>query len=165
MDIKIKEKNIKFKVRVSAVLIINNKLLVNKYSEDSFCLPGGYVEIGETSSEAIKREVKEELNIEVDVEKIMGICENFFVNSRKEMTHGIEFYYKVKPKDINNINLNNFDFVENDRGYKIVHHFRWLDINELENYKLLPKEIINYIKKKKENIFHRIIKLDDINEK
>lgn len=165
MDIKIKEKNIKFKVRVSAVLIINNKLLVNKYSEDSYCLPGGYVELGETSFDAIKREIKEELNAEIEVERIMGFCENFFTNIRKERTHGIDFYYKVKPIDLNSINLNDYDYTENDHGYEIIHHFKWLDINKLENYNLLPNEIIKYIKEDDINIFHRIIKSGDNDEK
>lgn len=63
MDIKILGNDLKFKYRVSAIFIRDNKLLVNKYDENSYCLPGGYVEIGETSMEAMLRELKEELNL------------------------------------------------------------------------------------------------------
>ena len=60
MDIKIKTDDLKFKFRVSAVFIHDGKLLVDKYrTEESYCLPGGYVNLCETSSEGMIREIKE----------------------------------------------------------------------------------------------------------
>lgn len=165
MDIKIKENNIKFKVRVSCVMIINNKLLVNKYTQDSYCLPGGYVELGETSLEAAKREMKEELNVEVNVERIMGICENFYTNLRNEKTHGIDFYCKVVPKNIEKVNLNDYERLEIDHGHEILHHFKWLEIDKLEKNNLLPNEVIKYIKSDKDNVFYTIIQSGDNDEK
>ena len=158
MDIKIKDKDLKFKVRVSGILIVNNKILVSKYSNDSYCLPGGYVELGETTIDAIRRELKEELDTEIEVERFMGISENFFTNFKNEKTHGIDFYYKVKPKDINNINLNDYNYLENDNGHEILHNFKWIELAKLENYNLLPKEIKNYIKIGNKDIFHVIAK-------
>ena len=78
MDIKILGDQFKFKYRVSAIFIRDNKLLVNKYDEDSYCLPGGYVEIGETSENAMLRELKEELNLNFEIVNFAGITENFF---------------------------------------------------------------------------------------
>ena len=80
MDIKILGNDLKFKYRVSAIFIRDNKLLVNKYDENSYCLPGGYVEIGETSMEAMLRELKEELNLDFDIINFAGVMENFFTN-------------------------------------------------------------------------------------
>ena len=74
MDIKIKTDDLKFKFRVSAVFIHDCKLLVDKYrTEESYCLPGGYVNLGETSSEGMIREIKEETNLDFKVVKFMGI--------------------------------------------------------------------------------------------
>ena len=95
MDIKIMNGDYKFKVRVSGIFIFNNKILVNKYDENSYCLPGGTVEIGETSEEAILRELKEEINLNFKINSFMGITENFFTNFKKQKTHGIDFYYRV----------------------------------------------------------------------
>ena len=53
MDIKIKDENIKFKYRVSAIIETTNKVLIEKYNTDKYCLPGGYVSLGETSEEAL----------------------------------------------------------------------------------------------------------------
>lgn len=76
MDIKILGNDLKFKYRVSAIFIRDNKLLVNKYDENSYCLPGGYVEIGETSMEAMLRELKEELNLDFDIINFAGVKKN-----------------------------------------------------------------------------------------
>lgn len=146
MDIKIKnDNNIKFKYRVAAIIINDNMLLVDKYGKDSYCLPGGYVEIGETSEEAMLRELVEEINIDFEIVKFRGILENFFINIRKDKTHGIEFYYEVKAKkksDYYKIDLTN---IENDKGYIVKHNFKWISLNCLENINIVPNKIVPMI--------------------
>lgn len=158
MDIKIKNNDIKFKVRVSGIIIINNKLLVDKYNATKYCLPGGYVELGETTEEGLIREIKEEVNIDINIDYFMGIMENFFYNRNNKYTQSMDFYYKVSPKDIKDINLDDYEYVENDKGFIIKHEFKWIDINELENFNLVPNSLINIIKDKKNEIFHLIKK-------
>lgn len=158
MDIKIKNNDIKFKVRVSGIIIINNKLLVDKYNETKYCLPGGYVELGETTEEGLIREIKEEVNIDVNIDSFMGIIENFFYGRNNEYTQALDFYYKVSPKDINDINLNDYEYIENDKGFIIKHEFKWIDINELDKFNLVPDNLIDIIKENKNEIFHLIKK-------
>lgn len=157
MDVKIFYDDIKFKYRVSAIFIYDNKLLVNKYDDDSYCLPGGYVEIGETSEEAIKRELMEEINLNFNIDSFAGITENFFVNIRGEKTHGLDFYYKVSLKDPNDISKIDYERVENDKEGIVYHHLKWIDIKELNKIKLLPLVIRDDITSNVKN-FHHIIK-------
>ena len=62
--------------------IINEKgeLLLqqrNKEPEKGFwSIPGGKVEWMETFENAVKREIKEECDIEIEVEKLLGICDH-----------------------------------------------------------------------------------------
>ena len=93
MDIKLLNNQLKFKYRVSAIFVRNNKLLVSQYGDAAYCLPGGYVELGETSEEAMLRELKEELNLDFEILTFAGIIENFFVNFKEQRTHSIDFYY------------------------------------------------------------------------
>ena len=90
MDVKLINDGLKFKFRVSAIFINDKQLLVNKYGEESYCLPGGYVEIGENSEKAIIRELKEETGIDFEIIKFGGIIENFFTNIQNQKTHGID---------------------------------------------------------------------------
>lgn len=152
MDIKIKTNDTKFKFRVSAIIINDKKILVNKYSEDSFCLPGGYVKVGEKSEDAIIREIKEETGMDFKVIRLGGITENFFTNLRGEKTHGIDFYYYLKTKNSKEINKLEMNYIENN---KIYHHYRWIPLDEIEKYNILPNVIKKHINEDK--IFHFVV--------
>ncbi len=162
MDIRFKLDDLLFKVRATGVIIINNKILVEEYDNDKYSLPGGYLNIGESSIDGIKREIKEEVT-EVEIEKYLGLIENIFTNRKGQLTQEINFYYKVNPKNINDINLNDYTYEENDHGYKIVHNFKWFDIKEIYNINLIPLEIRKDIMNSLENniVFHKILKEND----
>lgn len=56
----------------------------NKEPEKGFwSIPGGKVEWMETFEEAVKREVKEECDVEVVVEKLLGICNHIVKNENQ----------------------------------------------------------------------------------
>lgn len=157
MDVKIINDELKFKFRVSSIFINDNQLLVNKYGEESYCLPGGYVEIGEDSEKAVIRELKEETGLDFKIIKFGGITENFFTNIRNQKTHGIDFYYFVKLNDdsetIDKLNMN---YVENEKNGKIEHHYSWIPLNDIKNYNILPNIIKNNLSLENE-IFHYIV--------
>jgi molecular chaperone GrpE len=80
-----KEKIMKrlFEVPVKAVLIKDNKILILKRSSKKdnryagkYDLPGGAAEYGETVPEAIKREIKEETNLEVEIGPVIQVSDS-----------------------------------------------------------------------------------------
>jgi 8-oxo-dGTP diphosphatase len=48
-------------------------LIKRKNPPHGFALPGGFVDRGESVEEAVVREMKEELNIDVKIEKLLGV--------------------------------------------------------------------------------------------
>lgn len=67
-------------------------------------LPGGFVDLGETIEQAIVREVKEEINIDVEVEKYLFCIPNTYVYSGFDV-RPLDFFVKCKIKDIKQIGL------------------------------------------------------------
>ena len=105
------------------------------------------------------REIKEETNLDFKVVKFMGIIENFFTNFDKDKTHEIDFYYKVELNEVEDLKKFDLNRIENDNGFIIHHHFKWIELSKLNECNLLPNSI-------KENIlndtgiFHYVIKED-----
>jgi|SRR3989344_1474520 len=62
---------------VSVVIHKDEEVLMLKRAKEPFkeywVLPGGYINVEETPEEAVSREVKEEANIEIRLEKLIGV--------------------------------------------------------------------------------------------
>ena len=98
-DIKIKDENGKFRLRVSGMIIKNNKLLVHETQKfKGYCLPGGHVEVGESTKQAILREMKEELKINVKITDLLCINENIY-DTGETTSQEINYYYKLENLD------------------------------------------------------------------
>ncbi len=157
MDIKICNGDLKFKYRVSGIIIDNGKVLIEQYGKTTYCLPGGYVQIGENSNDAIVRELKEETNLDFEIVNFRGIIENFFTNKKGQKTHEIDFYYYLKVKNYESYKKLDMCIIEKGEYSDIKHHFKWINLKDLEQYNLLPTAIKYVIINDKSN-FHFIIK-------
>lgn len=64
---------------VAAIILRGDQiLLIERGSEPGmgkWSVPGGSMEIGETIEEAVKREVREETGLEINVGKLAGVCD------------------------------------------------------------------------------------------
>lgn len=139
------EMKIRPRVRVAGILIENNKILLIEHKKNDkkyWLIPGGGVDWGESTAEALIREYKEETNLDVTVDKFLFLSETIAPDKEK---HVINLYFKVK-KDENSkaemilgdeTNLNDLRFVSKD---------------EIENIKIYPniKEQIKQLLDEKE---------------
>ncbi|MFW6457599.1 MAG: NUDIX hydrolase [Planctomycetota bacterium] len=60
--------------------------------------PGGGIEFGETSAEAVRREIREEMDIEIENVRKLGVLENIFTFDGQPM-HEIVFILDADPVD------------------------------------------------------------------
>lgn len=147
VDLTLSTKNGIFNHRVAAVIIENNKILAQKNNaENEYYLVGGRVKFGENTQNALKRELKEELNITVNDFKPLWINEAFFIEKNKKF-HEICMYYFV---DISKTNFNCFEDVFQTQENNRTNTYQWLDIDNLDNITLYPKFLKDEIKNQNE---------------
>jgi 8-oxo-dGTP diphosphatase len=119
------------RIVVAAIIKNGNKLLLTKEvlesKKECWIFPGGGVNFGETLEEAVKREIKEELGIEIKVEKLLGFKEAIFP---KVNYHTIIFFFLAKPlgelsiKERKILDAHYFDFKEVE-NLNLVDSARW----------------------------------------
>lgn len=132
-----KPDEIRFTFRVGGILIQHEHVLCQLASkEDFWFLPGGRAEMGESASVTLLREMQEELGVHMNIERLLYVVENFFIDPDDSwhefglyflMTApaGSYFYQSLDP-------IQRVDEVGNHL------HFDWLPIAHLEELLLYP---------------------------
>jgi len=113
-----------------------------------YYLPGGGIEFREHSKDALKREIKEELDVEIkDIKQICTI-ENIFsyddINNNKAIlvAHEISFIYELTLPDVF---YDKNEFLINDEVF--ISKTTWIDKNEFlsDKKKLYPEKLVDYL--------------------
>ena len=127
-------KNMK-EIKVVAAIIKNeDKILATKRGYGEFInmweFPGGKIEPGETKKQALVREIKEELNIEINVDKFALDIEYQYPN-----------FYLFMSCFMCSIKEGSIELLEHNEG-------KWITKEELNTLNRLPADIdaVNYLK-------------------
>ena len=151
MDLTIDLEDYILNIRAGAVIIKDNKVLFHKNNKKNhYCIIGGRVEAGSSSEETVIREVKEEIGRDIKVTGYIATLENFF-EMRGRKYH--EIYFLPKCEIIGDVDTSKV--IDNIEGKDLKYY--WLDINKLDQYEILPKELTDILKEDKFPI-HKIIK-------
>ena len=139
MDLKIKTEKEEFHARACGIIKQKNSFLIMRVNKTPYYhIPGGYIEIGEDSKQAVIREIKEEIGCDIEKAELFAIQENFWTRNDKKC-HGIEFYYIIKPKC--EIEVKDYQRIENDKGEEKLLDFKWITPEELKDVDLKPNNI------------------------
>ncbi len=91
---------IKPSLTVDMLLVESGKILLIKRKREPFkglyALPGGFVEHGEKTEEAAKREMLEETGLKVEIERLIGVYSD---PHRDPRDHTVTIVYKVRKID------------------------------------------------------------------
>lgn len=119
---------------VAAIIQKENKILATKRGYGEFInmweFPGGKIEPGETKEEALIREIKEELNIEINVDKFAIDIEYQYPN-----------FYLFMSCFMCSIKEGSIELLEHNDG-------KWITKEESNTLNWLPADIdaVNYLK-------------------
>ena len=126
----------RFSCRAVGVVIDRERLLIHRAEGDDFwALPGGRVEFGESASVALARELAEELDVAVEVGRLIWIAENFFTYQDMQH-HEIGFYFQVSLPDGSPLQARSEPFTGYDDSVLLT--FEWYPIAGLEGVALYP---------------------------
>jgi 8-oxo-dGTP pyrophosphatase MutT (NUDIX family) len=108
--------------RACAIIRQADRLLLNRFGGDSFwALPGGAVELGEFSTEALVREMREELGVTVAIGRLLWIVENLFDYRGTSYTE-YGFYYEAGWFPSGPLPADEFAGLEPDQFFRWVRH-------------------------------------------
>ncbi len=136
-----KNSGFKFTYRIGGIALHNGKVLFQKATVNPeaifWFLPGGRAELGESSEETLKREMREEMGVEITIERPVYIVENFFGDEAKYHHElGVYFLMTFPPDSYLYHEQGPFIHEENDELPLI---FEWLPLDQLEQLPVQPK--------------------------
>lgn len=131
---------------VVGVLIFNREskifLMTSPKWQGKYSLTGGHIEIGETIEQAVKREAKEETNLNVFDVQFLMVQECIFSKEFHKKKHFVFLDYICKTKDTDVV-------LDKREGTKYV----WVTINEALTLPLNPYTKITILEYKKKHLF------------
>lgn len=124
-----------FNYRVAGVWIEKEHVLLHRQASDTYwALPGGRVKVMEDSKTSLVREMKEELNQNVQINKLLWVAESFFEYAQKNF-HEIGFYYSISS------NSEDFLFQKDEffgaEGERLV--YKWVALSKLKDLVVYPE--------------------------
>ncbi|MES2797956.1 MAG: NUDIX domain-containing protein [Bacteroidota bacterium] len=117
------------KIRPGAIFRKNDQILLLRYEYNGtsiYNIPGGNHDEGETISEALTREMWEELGVKITIGKLLLVAEASKNNTKQEVLHLIFESYIAENQPV--INSNECSALE----------LVWMSISDLVNIKLYP---------------------------
>ncbi len=134
-----------------------NELLLqlrNKKPEKGcWCIPGGRLEMFETFEEAVKRETKEETGVDIEIVRLLGICNHIIKNEKSHW---------VSPSYLCRIVNGQPKIMEPTKHLDM----KWFAIDKLpENITITTKEAVKNYKNDKEEKNHGRASIRKTNKK
>jgi ADP-ribose pyrophosphatase YjhB (NUDIX family) len=145
----------RFKYRVAGAIIHDDHVLLTRAEGDEYwILPGGRVELHEDTRATLRREMREELDCEVELGSLLWIIENFFSLGDRRY-HELSFIYDLMPANPEILDPT-WTFTTTDGGTTIF--FQWFPLNHLKEVNLKPEFLKHYLQEPPPATRHLIIR-------
>jgi 8-oxo-dGTP pyrophosphatase MutT (NUDIX family) len=141
MDLSIAVENTTLYLRVAAIIKTKEGYLFEKSRRGYVYTAGGKIKINESSLEAVKREIVEELGVSIENFTLRSVLENFYTNN-EETIHEICFIYETEELFIG----------------LVSEEFIVVSLDQIDNFDIRPKLISDLIKSADKTFRHVTVK-------
>ncbi len=119
---------------VSVLVFKEGKILLVRRGREPrqgrWSLPGGVVELGETVRDAARREIREECQIEIEIEKTIDILDKIFRDPQGRVQyHYVLIALRARPRS------------GELRAASDVEAAEWVELSQLDHYELPPDQL------------------------
>lgn len=157
-----KQGNCLFNYRAAGVILHNHHVLLHRAEHDEFwALPGGRVEAMETAQVALAREMHEELNTTVIVERLLYVVENFFIH-QGEYFHEIGLYFLSHLPDASPLLQKPTFYGMEGESLKLI--FEWVPLADISQRIVKPNFLSSVLMNRQfegvQHIVHQEVKLN-----
>ncbi|PZW27482.1 ADP-ribose pyrophosphatase YjhB (NUDIX family) [Thermosporothrix hazakensis] len=125
----------RFHCRVGGVALHNGRVLLNRFEDaDFWFLPGGRAEFDETSHESLIREMREELNEQASIERLLWIAENFFQDGERTFQE-LGLYFLISFPSSSSV-YQQEAFLGYEKDVHLI--YRWFPLDQVPALNLKP---------------------------
>lgn len=138
MDISVVSGKEKFNYRVCAVFIDGGRILAMQDDRSPYYyLPGGRVRLGERAEDAVIREVREELGLNVKIARPLWLNQAYFIEDVDNLKyHELCIYFLM---DLSETGLLSRGDIFTWQEGKRTHRFEWLPFERLKDEYFYPQ--------------------------
>ena len=132
-EVLVPREKLEFRPSVYAVVLHEDRLLVlRSRSSGHFCFPGGGIDIGETIFQGLRREVKEETGIDIEIGEFLHFKEHlFYYDPLDRAFHSFMVFYRCRPLTFELLPNEQVDDEESE-------HPQWVELHELPRRAIQP---------------------------
>ena len=150
MDISIRRPDIRFHLRAAAIIIVDNRVLMVKSDDsDAYYTVGGRIRMGESSADAVLREVCEETGQPLAIDRLLFVDERFFHYDGADH-HQVCFYYLMQPPA--------FPIPDGKPTDQAGESLAWLPIADLPKFTIIPSFLCTALQNLPDQPVHLITK-------
>lgn len=160
--IRFEEGNHCFNYRIVGVAVHENAVLLHQAEgEDFWTFPGGRAEFGESAEQTLKREMKEELDADVEVIRLLWFVENFFIHAGRQY-HEIGLYFLMRFPTASQYLVQPGPFRGQEEAVKLT--FQWFSrqTDVLSELPLLPSFLPSALQELPESAQHVVQRDEEI---